>query len=114
MKPPRATNHQPIAVCNGDVTRNCLRVQAQPGDEVRLTSAGSHDPDGHGLSCRWWFYREAGTFHGPVMIAPPDGPETHVAIPATASGCEIHIILELTDDGSPPLTSYRRAVIRTD
>jgi len=34
-----------------------------------------------------------------------------IAIPENAAGKTIHIILELTDDGSPALTAYRRVIV---
>ncbi|RDJ93221.1 hypothetical protein B4Q13_23370, partial [Lacticaseibacillus rhamnosus] len=38
-------NHRPVAVLNGDATRKVLRIKAKSGETVRLTSAGSSDPD---------------------------------------------------------------------
>ncbi|MHC4521582.1 MAG: hypothetical protein ACYTAS_23570 [Planctomycetota bacterium] len=34
-----------------------------------------------------------------------------VHVPADAAGKTIHIILQVTDDGDPPLTRYRRAIL---
>ena len=36
----------------------------------------------------------------------------HVAVPHDASGKTIHLILEVTDDGTPNLTAYKRIVLR--
>jgi hypothetical protein len=32
-------------------------------------------------------------------------------MPADAAGKTIHVILEATDDGDPPLTRYRRIIV---
>jgi hypothetical protein len=79
---------------------------------VRLSAAGSGDPDGDALSYKWWLYREAGDFQGSVSLAGGETSEAVVTVPAEASGCELHVILEVTDSGTPPLTAYRRVVIR--
>jgi len=112
VKPPREANHAPVAVCCGDGTRSVLEAVAAPGAEVRLSAAGSRDPDGHALAYRWWVYREAGTYRGDVALSAADRVESALAVPADAAGKEIHVILEVTDDGAPPLTSYRRVVVR--
>jgi hypothetical protein len=107
-------NHHPIAVCNGDDTKRILRLRVRSGAEVRLSAAGSRDPDDDGLSYRWWVYPEAGTYRGKVEIVGSESSEAMVSVPRDASGSEIHVILEVTDDGAPPLTSYRRVIIAVD
>jgi hypothetical protein len=44
-----------------------------------------------------------------VRVPVTDRPAPTVAIPDEAS---FHVILQVTDDGSPALASYRRAIIR--
>ncbi len=104
-------NHNPVAVCNDDATRRVLRLPARRGDSVELSAAGSHDPDGHRLSYRWWIYPEAGMHRGEVEIHGSETEHARLVIPNDAAGQEIHVILEITDDGDPPLTSYRRVVV---
>jgi hypothetical protein len=41
-----------------------------------------------------------------------EGADATLAVPADAAGKEIHVVLEATDAGDPPLTRYRRAVVR--
>ena len=112
VKPRSEANHAPIAACNGDSTRNVLEIAAAPGARVKLTAAGSSDPDGHKLSYRRWVYREAGTYRGEVKLSAPEAPETDLAVPNDAASREIHVVLEVTDDGAPPLTSYRRTLVK--
>jgi len=97
----------------GDVT--LTRGRGTPataaGAQVKLSAAESSDPDGNRLNYRWWTYGEAGTYDGRVMIRGDEQAEAEVPVPADASGKTIHVILEVRDDGQPPLTSYRRAVL---
>lgn len=111
VKPFDGANHEPKAVINGDRSLQVLHVKADPTDQVTLSAAGSTDPDGDGLSYRWWVYREAGNFRGSVPLQGADTRKCLVEVPQEASGCELHVILDVTDDGSPPLASYRRVVI---
>jgi len=111
VKPYEACNHNPVAVCNGDRTRKVLEIAANPGDEVELRAAGSSDPDGDELSYKWWVYKEAGSYWDEAPIRGADVTEAVVAVPEEASGRTIHVILEVVDDGNPPLTAYRRAIV---
>jgi len=114
VKPSAEANHHSLIVCNGDTTRNVVHIQARSDDIIRLSAAGSRDPDGHKLTYRWWYYPEAGTCQEDVEIDSSESSEVDVVIPVNASDSEIHVILEVTDDGTPPLTSYRRVVITVD
>ena len=103
-------NHQPVVVCNGDGTRTVLTEHARPGGTVRLSAAGSRDPDGHELTYQWWVYPEAGTYRGRPTLDGSNSPQGILSLSPDATG-ELHVILEVTDDGQPTLTSYRRVVI---
>ena len=109
--PREKANHAPTAVCNGDATRAVLTEQARPGSEVRLSAAGSRDPDGNQLTYRWWIYREAGTYDGQPTIDNPNSSQIKVTLPPNETG-NVHIVLEVTDNGQPPLSSYRRVVVQ--
>jgi hypothetical protein len=112
VKPFGEANHEPKAALNGDLTLQVLEIAADPGAEVRLSATGSSDPDGDTLGHRWWLYREPSRYRGQVTIRDADAIEAVVAVPSDAAGRRLHIILEVTDDGTPPLTAYRRAIIR--
>lgn len=107
---PNEANHAPTVVCNGDTSRQVLQQKVKPGDTVRLSAAGSTDPDGDRLRYRWWIYNEAGTCPGEVSIAGADTAEATISVPTQAAG-EIHVVLEVTDEGTPPLTAYRRVIL---
>ena len=80
------------------------------GALIELSAAGSTDPDGDALTYSWFFYEEAGSYTGPVTIQNSSSPEGILEIPNDAHGKTIHVILEITDTGSPNLTAYRRII----
>jgi hypothetical protein len=112
VQPFDKANHPPLAVLNSDPGRKILTLPANPGGEVNLTAGDSSDPDGDKLAIKWWFYPEPSNCRRPPQITNPNDTNTAVVIPPGASGCSLHIILEVTDNGTPALTSYRRAILK--
>ena len=108
-----AANHNPMVVLNGDGGKRILRIPARAGDPVKLSAAGSRDPDGDRLNYHWFVYREAGTCRGEVSLE-ARGPEARFTAPGARRPCQIHVVCEVIDDGSPPLHSYRRAVVTVE
>ncbi len=65
------------------------------------------------MSYPWWQYEEADTYEGKVVIQNADRQKASFAVPKDASvGKTIHIILEVTDSGTPQLSRYRRVICR--
>ncbi len=104
-------NHNPVAVVNGDESVAPIYLDVSPGEELALSAEGSYDPDEDGFTYSWWVYREAGTYPGSIPVRDDAAPVSHLTIPEDAAGTEIHVILELVDDGEPPLRGYRRVVL---
>ena len=104
-------NHHPVAVLNGDTSRQVLTVSAAPGSTVKLNAEGSSDPDDDSLNYAWSFYNEPSSYDGDVKIENSSSSSATVSVPADASGKNIHVILELYDDGVPNLYAYRRVII---
>lgn len=104
-------NHQPIAVVNGDTSKKILEISAAPGSTLKFDTKGSSDPDGDKLQYAWSFYKEPSSYKGEVKIENNNSSSTTVLIPSNASGKNMHVILELFDDGKPNLYAYRRVII---
>jgi hypothetical protein len=111
VRAPGEVNLPPRVVLNGDRTGAVLTLHAAPGQVLTLDAAGTTDPDGHSLTYRWWPYAEAAGYRGDVTLS-DSGPKVTCTVPADAAGTDIHLVLEVTDAGTPRLTRYRRAVVR--
>ncbi len=108
-----AANHKPTARLNGNTSLDVVYVDAAPGSQAVLSAAGSTDPDGNALSYDWFYYREAGDYNGNVTVTNSTSAQASVSVPSNLGpDQEIHVILQVRDNGNPALTSYRRAVIR--
>jgi len=106
-----SANHAPVAAFNRNKSSKFINITGKPGEEVRLTARGSSDPDKDKLSYQWWHYNEADSYNGEINIKNSDAMDASFIIPEDIKDNNIHIILEVKDDGDPLLTSYRRIII---
>jgi hypothetical protein len=110
VKPFAKANHPPRVALNGDASQEILRLHAKPGATLKFDASASHDPDGQPLRFDWFHYVEPGTYRGAVEVSAKNSSAT-VRVPDDADGKNFHLLLAVTDEGTPPLTRYRRAVI---
>jgi hypothetical protein len=102
----KKANHPPKVKLAGALDRT-----AKPGDKITLSAAGSSDPDGNKLSYQWWRYDDVDTAKTKIEITGADKVGASFVVP-DEPGKTIHIILEVTDDGDPPLTRYARVIVK--
>jgi hypothetical protein len=101
-----AANHEPRVSIRGGT-----RVSARAGETVRLEGAAS-DPDGNAVKVRWWRWKDVDSYPGEVSVSSPGSLATSIQVPADAvAGQTIQLVLEATDEGTPPLTRYARVVV---
>ena len=117
IKPYEEANHPPVVTLD-----HPAHLTARARERVTLSATQSTDPDGDALSFHWFCYEEPGTrrmsnsrtgnkheingFDQPKAYL--DVKTSRVMPPGTGT---MHIILAVTDHGSPRLTRYQRVII---
>ncbi|WP_162055417.1 DUF1593 domain-containing protein [Pontibacter pamirensis] len=102
VKPFDGANHAPtieVSIGSRSVSK---------GEQVELSALAS-DIDGGEVYYRWWHYKDASGMDANLKIVNETSDKAYFVVPAVAQQ-DIHIILEVTDDGEPKLTRYRRFI----
>ncbi len=125
-------NHAPVAVVNGVGGTGPIVVEATVGEAVTLDASLSRDPDNDPMHFLWYHYPEAGgsasEMKKPASLAAvtlKGADMARLSVTATATCREAwlpgylacpksgvaHLILAVTDEGTPQMTSYRRVIL---
>lgn len=100
------TNHPPVARVDG-----AIQMSVRAGDRIVLDASISTDPDGDQLSYEWFHYPEPGSFDGRLHLANADSDRATLTGPIVSRECTAHVILVVTDNGTPNLCDYRRIIL---
>lgn len=125
IKPFAEANHNPMVTVNGKEGTAAISMDATVGQPITLDASRSRDPDGNKLRVHWFHYAEAGFTPGTNLAAISiSGGETAKATATATAACRpawagnrpcsngvAHLILAVTDNGSPALTTYRRIIL---
>lgn len=115
IKPYAAANHPPVVKLDHPAA-----LSAKAGARVNLSAAGTTDPDGDSLRYEWFYYPEPGTLAmsnarsgQPLNVEDADKAGAWFTAPTTRvlRYGTMHIILAVTDSGTPPLTRYARVIV---
>lgn len=98
-------NHSPLVKVTG---RKNLIVKS--GKNIKLNARKSSDPDQNDIQFSWWQYKEAGSYKEVVKIQDSESVKSHFIAPVVIKPETIHIILKVTDNGSPALCTYERII----
>jgi hypothetical protein len=104
-------NHPPTVRVAGPQFR-----VVEPGGMIEVDASGSSDPDGHALRFEWIYYPEPGTYRGEIDLQHANSARAQLHVPKRASDQRqevrtIHLLIEVTDDGTPALTRYGRIIV---
>ncbi|WP_146535409.1 DUF1593 domain-containing protein [Rubripirellula reticaptiva] len=103
-------NRNPTLVIDENLDVEFLTMKPRQGKTVTLDASQSFDPDGNELSFNWWVLSQAGTCGSNIKIENSDSSVALINVPKNSAGESFHVICEVTDDGVPSLTSYRRII----
>lgn len=102
----KEANHAPIVVLNSKE-----EITVKSGQEFGFNASNSFDPDGDNFSYLWFNYPEAGSYKKEIKVSPENYPGFSIKAPDVDKQETIHIILKVTDKGTPPLSSYKRIIV---
>lgn len=135
--PQSNTTHPPVVVVNGSCGSAPLELDVQPDSTIVLDASQSYDLDGRSLNFTWFHYREITATQWwvsaevPLLnftaVAGSDGRVVTVHMPLEENACraavalqatgsvicqQYHAILQVTNSGTPPITRYRRVILK--
>jgi hypothetical protein len=96
---------------NGNAGKLPIEIDARVGDKLGFDASKSSDPDRNELSFNWFFYDEISDAKSVGIKTKSGSSKCSIEIPKGMEGRDIHLIMEVTDNGIPSLTSYKRMVI---
>jgi len=119
-------NHNPVIEVNGQPGTAPIELDAELGKRVVLDASRSSDPDHQKLHFKWFTYPEAGGTEINLSDVNIDGADSAKVTITPTAVCHLpwlpgvvpckgdgvaHVILAVTDEGAPRLTSYRRVIL---
>lgn len=132
----KKANHAPVAIVNDSSGGpEPLWIEAEAGTEITLDASKSYDPDGDELSFNWFQYKEPTSAQSlihwtqvpdveffpvekqksivKVKLPPPQISAVDILNGvALEKGQTLHFILEVKDNGTPSITTYKRVVVQ--
>jgi hypothetical protein len=115
IKPYAQANHPPVPKLG-----HAAELTARPGERVDLSAEGSTDPDANRLAYHWFYYAEPGSLAtsnarsgDPLTIEDADKVKAWFTVPTSRvlRYGTMHLLVAVTDDGTPALTRYRRVIV---
>jgi hypothetical protein len=106
VKPFQEANHPPVPVLD-----QAAAIRVRSGEVFRLGARAS-DRDGDSLSFYWFPYPEAGSCRMPVRFLGAENlARVTLVAPKVEKARTVHLVLRVTDKGSPPLSRYARVIV---
>lgn len=101
-------NHHPQIL----IEERSQMLSGKAGKQITLNAPACKDPDGDILTYHWFFYPEAGSYEHSFPEISSEEDHVSFQLPASSGDQEMHMILKISDNGSPSLSVYQRYVIQ--
>ena len=102
----KEANHPPVIILSQPDN-----ITVKSGQGFGLDASSSKDPDGDSISFLWFEYPEAGSYKKPINMTAENIHSIYAVAPEVEKKETIHIILKVTDKGTPALSSYKRIIV---
>jgi hypothetical protein len=99
-------NHHPV------IENVTVAQSVKPGQKVELKATAT-DPDGDKVYYWWWHYPDPSGMNNHIKIVHETSDNAWFIVPENSKN-DIHIILEVSDDGPPVLKSYKRLIFKME
>lgn len=100
-------NHNPVIVLS-----HPDKITVKSGEGFALDAFNTFDPDSDSFSFLWFSYPEAGTYKKIIRIEGTENAHSaYIIAPVVDKEETIHIILKVTDRGTPALSAYKRVIV---
>lgn len=106
VKSYKEANHPP------EIEEVTVPKTVKPGQKVDL-KATALDPDGNAVYYWWWHYPDPSGMKEHIKIVHETSDNAWFTVPENSKN-DIHIILEVSDNGSPQLKSYKRLIFKME
>lgn len=129
-----STVHQPIIVANDTTNYLPTKLDVEVGTKLVIDASKSYDLNGRKLTYKWFHYREPSLTQGnigevpeiPINSLNDEGSIVEIEVPDYVGACfnlfrrpldsckSYHIVLDVSNDGTPSLHTYRRFILYTN